>query len=36
MRPSASPLIYTIGGLIGAGIAVGFVVMPLALYFGLI
>ena len=36
MRPSLSPLIYTLGGLIGLGIGLGFIVMPLALYFGMI
>jgi len=36
MRPSLSPAIYTIGGLIGLGIGLGFIVMPLALYFGMI
>ena len=34
MRPSLSPAVYTIGGLLGLGIGVGFIVMPLALFFG--
>lgn len=34
MRPSLSPAIYTIGGLLGLGIGIGFIVMPLALFFG--
>lgn len=36
MRPSLSPAIYTIGGLLGLGIGIGFILMPLALYFGMI
>jgi succinate dehydrogenase / fumarate reductase cytochrome b subunit len=36
MRPSLSALIHTIGGLLGLGIGLGFIVMPLAIYFGLI
>lgn len=36
MRPSLSPLVYTIGGLIGLGIGLGFIAMPLALFFGMI
>ncbi|PIQ63429.1 MAG: succinate dehydrogenase [Bacteroidetes bacterium CG12_big_fil_rev_8_21_14_0_65_60_17] len=36
MRPSLTPVVYTIGGLLGAGIAAGFIVMPLAIYFGFI
>ena len=36
MRPSLSPVIYTICGLIGLGIGLGFIVMPLALFFGMI
>ena len=34
MRPSLSPAVYTIGGLLGLGIGVGFIIMPLALFFG--
>ena len=36
MRPSMSPVIYTVGGLLGLGIGLGFIVMPLAIYFGMI
>lgn len=36
MRPSLSPVVYTIGGLLGLGIGLGFIVMPLAIYFGMI
>ncbi|MDA0379103.1 MAG: succinate dehydrogenase cytochrome b subunit [Bacteroidetes bacterium] len=36
MRPSLSPAIYTLGALIGIGIGIGFIVMPLAIYFGMI
>jgi len=36
MRPSLSPVIYSLGGLIGLGIGLGFIVMPLALFFGMI
>lgn len=36
MRPTLTPLIYTIGGLFGLGIALGFLVVPLAIYFGMV
>ncbi len=36
MRPSLTPAIYTLGALIGVGIGIGFIVMPLAIYFGMI
>lgn len=36
MRPSISPIVHAIGGLLGLGIGLGFIVMPLALYFGMI
>jgi succinate dehydrogenase / fumarate reductase cytochrome b subunit len=36
MKPSASGLIYTLGGLLGAAIGIGFLFVPLALYFNLI
>ncbi len=36
MRPSISPIVHAIGGLLGLGIGIGFIVMPLALYFGMI
>ena len=36
MRPSLTPVIYTLGGLIGLGIGLGFIVMPLAIFFGMI
>lgn len=35
-RPSVTPIIYTIGGLLGLAIGVGFLVVPLAIYFGLV
>ncbi|MDA0682925.1 MAG: succinate dehydrogenase cytochrome b subunit [Bacteroidetes bacterium] len=34
MRPSITPAVYTIGGLLGLGIGLGFIAMPLALYLG--
>jgi len=36
MRPSLAPLVYTIGGLFGLGIALGFLIVPLAIYFGMV
>ena len=36
MRPSLTPAVYTAGALLGAGIALGFIAMPLALFFGLL
>jgi len=33
MRPSLTPLVYTLGALLGLGIGLGFIVMPLAIYF---
>ncbi len=36
MRPTLAPLIYTIGGLFGLGIALGFLIVPLAIYFGMV
>ncbi len=33
MRPSLTPLIYLIGALLGLGIGIGFIIMPLAVYF---
>lgn len=36
LRPSWSPIIYTLGGLVGLGIGLGFIAMPLAIYFGII
>jgi succinate dehydrogenase cytochrome b subunit len=36
LKPSVSPLVYAIGGLLGAGIGAGFVLVPLGLYFNLI
>ncbi len=36
MRPSLTPIVYALGGLLGAGIAAGFIAMPLAIYFGFI
>ncbi|MFT5142222.1 MAG: succinate dehydrogenase / fumarate reductase cytochrome b subunit [Rhodothermales bacterium] len=36
MKPSISSLVYAIGGLLGAGIGAGFILVPLALYFNLI
>lgn len=36
MRPSMTPAVYTLGALIGIGIGLGFIVMPLAIYFGMI
>jgi succinate dehydrogenase cytochrome b subunit len=35
-KPSIAPLIYTVGGIIGLLIGVGFLVVPLAIYFGLV
>ena len=35
-RPSISPFIYVIGGLTGLGIAIGFLIVPLAIYFGIV
>ena len=34
VKPRLSPLVYTIGGVIGGLIALGFVILPLAIYFG--
>ncbi len=36
MRPTLAPLIYTIGGLFGLGIAVGYLLVPLAIYFNMV
>ncbi len=36
MRPTLTPLVYTIGGLFGLGIALGFLIVPLAIYFGMV
>jgi succinate dehydrogenase / fumarate reductase cytochrome b subunit len=36
MRPSIAPLFYTIGGLLGLGIAIGYLVVPLAIYFNMV
>jgi succinate dehydrogenase cytochrome b subunit len=36
MKPRFSPVVYAIGGLIGLGIGLGFIVLPVALYFNLI
>ena len=33
-KPSLTPIIYSIGGLIGLLIAVGFLIVPIAIYFG--
>jgi len=33
MRPSLTPLVYALGALLGLGIGIGFIVMPLAVYF---
>ena len=33
-RPSFTPVIYTIGGILGIGIAVGFLMVPVSIYFG--
>jgi len=35
-RPSLTPIIYTIGGLLGLAIGVGFLIVPLAIYFGIV
>jgi succinate dehydrogenase cytochrome b subunit len=35
-RPSLTPIIYVIGGLLGLAIGIGFLVVPLAIYFGMI
>ena len=32
-RPSLTPLIYSLGGLLGLGIAIGFLIVPVAIYF---
>jgi succinate dehydrogenase / fumarate reductase cytochrome b subunit len=34
MTPRLTPVVYTIGGIIGLGIAVGFLVLPLWIFFG--
>ena len=36
MRPSLAPLVYTVGGLFGLGIAIGYLIVPLLLYFNTI
>ncbi len=36
MKPALSPVVYALGGLFGLAIGVGFLVLPLALYFNLI
>jgi len=36
MRPSLTPLVYAMGGLLGALIGLGFIALPLAIYFQLI
>lgn len=36
MRPTLTPLVYAIGGLFGLGIALGFLIVPLAIYFGMV
>ena len=33
MRPRLTPIIYTLGGLVGLGIALGFLVLPLYIFF---
>ena len=35
-RPSMTPVIYSIGGLLGLAIGIGFLIVPIAIYFGLI
>ncbi|NNE70666.1 MAG: succinate dehydrogenase cytochrome b subunit [Rhodothermales bacterium] len=35
-KPSLTPAIYSVGGLLGAGIGIGFIFVPLAIYFNLI
>jgi succinate dehydrogenase / fumarate reductase cytochrome b subunit len=35
-RPTVTPVIYTIGTLFAIAIAVGFLYVPLAIYFGLV
>ncbi len=35
-RPSLTPIIYMAGGLIGLVIGIGFLIVPLAIYFGII
>lgn len=34
VKPKLSPLVYTIGGVIGALIAIGFIILPLSIFFG--
>ena len=33
-RPSFTPFLYLLGALIGLGIGIGFLIVPLAIYFG--
>lgn len=35
-KPSMTPVIYSIGGLLGLAIGIGFLIVPIAIYFGLI
>ena len=36
MRPSLTPVVYTIGSLIGVLIGLGFIALPMAIYFNLL
>lgn len=35
-KPSVAPVLYTVGGILGLLIGIGFLVVPLAIYFGLV